>query len=171
MAGGDTPGHTFDAPNLTGTSPGRWPALPARLSLLPGPCPARHPTHTLGSDFPSFSITFASRSLLAVPVSHPGHHPLREICAKVPELPVGPGSPFLGLGCLSPPQEFPQPPGRLSQVLCCFCPREYLKSNRNTNIWILDTSQFQPYLSYLALLLELGPEEALNDLSDLTCCA
>lgn len=84
---------------------------------------------------------------------------------------MGTGSPFLVLGCHPPPQEFPQPPGRLSQTLCCFCPCEYLKSNRNTNIWILDTSQFQPYLSYLAVLLELGPEEALNDLSDLTCCA
>lgn len=81
-------------------------------------------------------------------------------------------SSFPGAGLPGPLHRNPHSPQAGSaKCFAAFVPREYLKSNRNTNIWIPDTSQLQPYLSSLALLLELGPEEARNDLSDLTCCA
>lgn len=169
-----SPGDTFEAtkPHKSLIVPRTWQG-PCPWAPLCSPCRAQpishNPTHAACSEFPSLSS-------LQPPVPSspcPGLTQVTFPCGKSVQK-------FLrclwALAAASPhPRVSHSPqqtqPSALLRFLRWFCPCEYLKSNKNTNIWILDTSQPQPYLSYLALLLELGPEEAPNDLGYLKCCA
>lgn len=134
-------------------------------------CHVHHPTHAACSDFPSFSsISLYSGSSSPCPGLTRGHLHCGKSARRLRRC----------LRALAAASRAPSPghraaPGRHSQALCCHsyrpCPREYLKSIRNTNIWIPDTSQPRPYLSCLALLLEPEPEDAPNNLGYLTYCA
>lgn len=174
-----TPGHTFHATKPR-RSPGwsrdlpaaRWPAQPARLPsapcAVPSPAAAIPPTLLAQTFRPSqllWPLAPSSPCPRLTPVTFHREKSVQKFLRCL-----------WALAALPRSRGVSQPPGGHSHALCCdschrFCPPEYLKSNKNTNICILDTSQPRPYLSYLALLLELGPEEAPNDLGYLTCCA
>lgn len=68
-AGGDLTWAHLRCKNLPRASGGAQPCLPGALHSLGRAQPVI--PATLGSDFPSFSLSLASGSLLAVPGSHP----------------------------------------------------------------------------------------------------
>lgn len=79
-------------------------AIPAH-GLPYNPCAvpslvATIPATVLAQTLSFSSIALASGSLLTLPGSHPGHLPLRQMCSKVPEMPLGTGSRFPAAGLL-----------------------------------------------------------------------